>query len=521
MPTADRRHAPRTQLDQLAYIHIEPDNGAIVLNASGNGLGFHAMAPVERNGPLRFSLKEQNRRIDLCGDLVWTDEVQKIGGVRFTTLTPEAQDQVLDWIRKSNGASVESYTLGAALLKALPGIDSPRFVKSLKPALTRWKSGMRVKLKVSGFARGLASGFLLSVIAFSVVVFSYGHRREFGESLIRLGERLSGGRESAAAAPRTTPAVEASVSLPVTPRAISTTETKPPLVLAKTPVKSDPPPTEKKAAAPAPAVTKQAALILPVETSTTLAKRGAVDPHVASVRSVKASGAAPVQPTPAPTTTTTRSHAPPLTQAAVMPPSIPKPNPVLASLHVQPVSPTSVALAPLSSRSDVQMFFEVGRFKKEEMAQDLSNKIAQLGVHATVVPKSHLWMSSYQVLAGPYDNQSAETQLREELVSHGYKPRPYERGSRDFTFRSLMTIEGSQLPLGDFTISWESYIADAKVKFKQGGYLVAEADGRWITRPKKFDNNEYVYLARPGGAQPLLEVHFAGMDRALVFRRLR
>src|SRR5690348_10372527 len=102
MPTADRRHAPRTQLDQLAYIHIEPDNGAIVLNASGNGLGFHAMAPVERNGPLRFSLKEQNRKIDLCGDLVWTDEVQKIGGVRFTTLTPEAQDQVLDWIHKSN-----------------------------------------------------------------------------------------------------------------------------------------------------------------------------------------------------------------------------------------------------------------------------------------------------------------------------------------------------------------------------------------------------------------------------------
>lgn len=167
------------------------------------------------------------------------------------------------------------------------------------------------------------------------------------------------------------------------------------------------------------------------------------------------------------------------------------------------------------------MFFEVGRFKKEEMAQDLSHEIAKLGIHATVVPKSRLWMSSYQVLAGPYDNQGAETHLRDELVSHGYKPRPYERGSRDFTFRSPMMIDGSQLPIGDFTISWDSYIADAKVKFKQGGYLLAEADGRWITHSRKFDNNEYVYLARPGGAQPLLEVHFAGMDRALVFRRLR
>jgi len=27
------------------------------------------MAPVERNGPFRFSLSEQNRRIDACADL--------------------------------------------------------------------------------------------------------------------------------------------------------------------------------------------------------------------------------------------------------------------------------------------------------------------------------------------------------------------------------------------------------------------------------------------------------------------
>src|SRR6185437_8117457 len=394
---------------------------------------------------------------------------------------------------------------------------------SLRPALTWWNSGKRVKLKVSGFARGLAAGFLLSVIVFSVVVFSYGHRREFGESLIRLGERLSGSRESAAAASRTMPAVAASASLPVMPRVIASAETKSTAPLAKIPARSDPLPAGKELTAPTPVAIKQAALIVPVTvtTSTTPAKPGPVDPHPASARSAKASGTAPVQPTPAPTITTPRSQAPSFTSAAVIPPSIPKPGPVLASLHVQPVSPRSVALAPLSSRSDVQMFFEVGRFKKEELAQNLSDKIAQLGVHASVVLKSRLWMSSYQVLAGPYDDQSAETQLREELVSHGYKPRPYERGSRDFTFRSPMTIDGSQLPLGDFTISWESYIADAKVKFKQGGYLLAEADGTWITRPKKFDNNEYVYLARPGGARPLLEVHFAGMDRALVFRRLR
>jgi len=77
MPTMDRRHTPRTKLDQIAYINIEPDNGGIVLNVSGNGLGFHSMVPVERNGGLRLSLQEQNRRIDICGELVWTDKAQK------------------------------------------------------------------------------------------------------------------------------------------------------------------------------------------------------------------------------------------------------------------------------------------------------------------------------------------------------------------------------------------------------------------------------------------------------------
>ena len=85
MPVPERRQLPRTAIDRLAYIHIEPDNGGIVLNLSDEGLCFHSFAPVERNGLFRFSLLEHNRRISVSGQLAWTDEIQKIGGVRFTT----------------------------------------------------------------------------------------------------------------------------------------------------------------------------------------------------------------------------------------------------------------------------------------------------------------------------------------------------------------------------------------------------------------------------------------------------
>jgi hypothetical protein len=82
-----------------------------------------------------------------------------------------------------------------------------------------------------------------------------------------------------------------------------------------------------------------------------------------------------------------------------------------------------------------------------------------------------------------------------------------------------VTIDGSPLPTGNFTVAWESYIADAKVKFSQGNGLLAAADGKWVKHAAKFNQNEYVYQVQPDGSRPLLELHFGGMDRALVFRR--
>src|SRR5258708_38096191 len=123
MSTPERRLIPRTTMEKLAYIHIEPNNGGIVLNVSGQGLCFHAIAPVEKNARFRFSLLEQNRRITACGELAWTDEIQKIGGVRFTTLTTDAHEQIQDWISQP-AAPLEEHktsTLGAVLLKAFPG----------------------------------------------------------------------------------------------------------------------------------------------------------------------------------------------------------------------------------------------------------------------------------------------------------------------------------------------------------------------------------------------------------------
>lgn len=166
------------------------------------------------------------------------------------------------------------------------------------------------------------------------------------------------------------------------------------------------------------------------------------------------------------------------------------------------------------------MFFDLGKFKQQSSAQDLSDRVAQLGLRTSVVPRGHLWMNSYQVLVGPYVNEQEEQKINSDLLSHGYKPRPLERGSRDFAFRSKLSIERIKLPVGNVDISWESYLTDAKVKFTREHDVVATANAKWIRRAKKYPNNEYVYQNQPDDYRPLIEIHFAGLDRALVFSRV-
>jgi len=164
------------------------------------------------------------------------------------------------------------------------------------------------------------------------------------------------------------------------------------------------------------------------------------------------------------------------------------------------------------------MYFDLGKSKSELWAQDLSDKLGKLGLPASVVQKGRLWMNSYQVLVGPYNKEEEATKVDKDLVSHGYKPKPFERGSRSFLLGSGVTLNGTKLPVGNFTISWESYVTDAKVKFAQNNDVLAAADARWIKQSVRYAHNEYVYIRNSNGSRVLVEIHFAGLDRALLIR---
>jgi hypothetical protein len=72
----------------------------------------------------------------------------------------------------------------------------------------------------------------------------------------------------------------------------------------------------------------------------------------------------------------------------------------------------------------------------------------------------------------------------------------------------------------DCLISWESYSANAIVKFVQDDYVVATANGRWVNRALRFEHDAFVYRKNDDGSRTLIEIRFAGMRQALVFDKL-
>ena len=95
----ERRHQPRKQPEKLTYVHFEPENGGIVLNASEGGISFFAIAPLHQTGTIRFAIVPgTHERIMAAGQVVWTDELKKVGGLSFAELAPDVRQRVRGWL---------------------------------------------------------------------------------------------------------------------------------------------------------------------------------------------------------------------------------------------------------------------------------------------------------------------------------------------------------------------------------------------------------------------------------------
>ena len=73
-----------------------------MLDASEKGLAFQAADVVEQGGPSRiFISPHPEERIELNGDVVWTDRSKRTGGLRFVDLGPDSCNRIRGWLRQA------------------------------------------------------------------------------------------------------------------------------------------------------------------------------------------------------------------------------------------------------------------------------------------------------------------------------------------------------------------------------------------------------------------------------------
>ena len=74
----ERRLSTRKTPEHLAYISLPSNNGGIVIDVSEGGLGFHAIAPVDADGPIHFRFAiDSAERVAAVGELAWKDKDRK------------------------------------------------------------------------------------------------------------------------------------------------------------------------------------------------------------------------------------------------------------------------------------------------------------------------------------------------------------------------------------------------------------------------------------------------------------
>lgn len=252
----ERRGVQRKRPGGISYFEFEAGSGGIVLDASEKGLGFQAADAVHQLGPSRIWISPRpEERIELTGDVVWTDASRKTGGLRFIETGADSSRKIRNWLGQQDESEASGRSEGFPLpawatktlgdlrheephdanvrrsmaeprveteveerpleLHSIPGL--PSLFTSSQP----WQP-QDFRTSERRVAHRVATGFLIGVLAVAGMVLFDMFRPKVGDFLIHLGERIDG---SAKSQPKNTSPQPSPAQAPAQPSPINQTST--------------------------------------------------------------------------------------------------------------------------------------------------------------------------------------------------------------------------------------------------------------------------------------------------------
>ena len=88
--------------------------------------------------------------------------------------------------------------------------------------------------------------------------------------------------------------------------------------------------------------------------------------------------------------------------------------------------------------------------------------------------------------------------------------------STNITLTQDVTLNGTNIPAGNYVVKYDLDGSNAQVKFMQRGKEIASASGQVKTLTKKPFTNQ-VLLNNSGGTATISEIDFGGKDTAVTF----
>jgi cell division septation protein DedD len=486
----ERRQAPRMVLETLAYINLDPGNGGMMLNISEGGLCFRAVVPVQKLATIHLRLSEPDLQIEADAELAWIDEGEKKGGLHFINLTDEDRETIRNWISRPAKPLVDDtrFAAGHAVVAPAHPFAEPN-EKKMHGSLKALSLRTQARRALGGFSGGLATGLLVSAL-FGAGFLLYAQRREFGELLVDWGERLGApSPRQAAATPtaRPEPHAAAQAAAVPPPEAMPQRTAQPPESIHEG-SKAKPSKLEPVKPSASPVIAKPA--------------------EYGSARSDVASPVAPSLPI-----TVGMAESSPVAGSGMPAAPTDSAKSIEAPVVEAPIKPPAGGATSLLS----ERYFEVGKFKERWQANETTVRLTRSGFPAVVAQKGRLWTSAYYVLVGPYGSDREFDAALDGLVSRGFKPRTFEKGSRTLVLRSDLMLNGATIPCSTCTVRWESFGPASVVKFENEKSDVLKAYGELVRRRIWYDRDAFVYLRKASGPGVLVEIRLGGTNQALVF----